>query len=78
MNDINSIALYKAVEMTMDDANANVLREMLIRTRTDTVLLNSLYNFSEPFRVLNACWNSGASLIANANVTSAETTNPTA
>ena len=82
-NDPNSIAPYKAVEITVNDSNANVLREMLIRTRTDTALLDALYNFSESFRALNACWNSGASLTANANVTnsdctSTETTNPTA
>ena len=51
MNDANSIAPYKAVEMTMDDANANVLREMLIRTRTDTALLNALYNFVLKFLI---------------------------
>ena len=83
MNDPNSITPYKVVERTMDDANANVLREMLIRTRSDTALLNALYNFSESYRILNACWNSGASLTANANVTSTDgtstgTANPTA
>ena len=83
MNDDNSIAPYKAVERTMNDATANVLREMLIRTQTDTAFLNALYNFTESFQVLNACWNSGASLTANANVTSidvisTETTNPIA
>ena len=41
-----------------DDKNINLLRDVLIRMRTDTVLLNAVINFRKSFLDLNACLDS--------------------
>ena len=67
---------------TMSDDHANILRDVLIQIRTDTVLLDTIISFGKSFRVSCDSSNADASSTANANVikngTSTDDTNLTA
>ena len=51
---------------TMSVEHANILRDMLIRIRTDTALLDAIISFASSYLAVNATWASSA----NANASS--------
>ena len=60
----------------MNIADANVLRDMLIRIQTNTALMNALTKLNMSVMALNACWNSSAYITASySNATSSNDNN---
>ena len=55
---------------TMSVEHANILRDMLIRIRTDTALLDAIISFASSYLAVNATWASSA----NANASSTAST----
>ena len=53
---------------TTDDIEANALREMGIRIKSDTKLLNAIIEFNESFLDLNNSWYSSSPSTSNSHV----------
>ena len=62
---INSAIKNRLEAGTMTEADANILRKMLIRIRTDTNLLNTIEEFNASFGNLDINWTIGATSILN-------------
>ena len=58
---INDIIQFKLADGTINDVEANVLRDMRIRIQNNTELLDAIINFNKSFLALNANWNSNVS-----------------
>ena len=54
----------------MTEADAKILRKMLIRIRTDTNLLNAIKGFNIAFSTLDINWTISATSILNHNMDS--------
>ena len=67
---INNTISYKLEAGTMTEADAKILRKMLIRIRTDTNLLNDIKEFNIAFSTLGLNWTIGATSILNDNMNS--------
>ena len=70
INAINDIIQFRLEYKRMNEDEANVLREMLIRIRTDTALLAAITNFNNSFLTLKANWDSINSYTSSISPTS--------
>ena len=62
---VNNSILYELAVKTLNNANANNFRDLLVRTRTDTELLDAIKDFSKSFMDLNGCLSLSAFSIAS-------------
>ena len=67
---INNIINHKLEAGTMTEADAKILRKMLIRIRTDTNLLNAVKGFTSAFNTLDLNWTIGTTSVLNDNMDS--------
>ena len=67
---INSTISHRVESGTMTEADAQILRKMLIRIQTDTNLLTAIKEFNKSFLNLDINWTIGATSILNDNMDS--------
>ena len=67
---INNAISHRLEAGTMTEADAKILRKMLIRIRTDTNLLNAIKEFNAAFGNLDVNWTIGATSDLNYNMDS--------
>ena len=60
---INSAIKHRLEAGTITEADANILRKILIRIRTDTELLNAIKEFNASFGNLDINWTIGATSV---------------